>query len=114
MSRTDEQRLDDVREACERIRRLVERGRDTLDTDEALLPALERNLEILGEAATHVSEEGRSRYPSVRWTEITRFRILLAHHYHRVEPDQVWQIAVDDVPVVAAALGPLVDQDARE
>lgn len=102
-----------MREACERVRRLVERGRDALDNDDAVLSALERNLEILGEAATQVSEEGRSRYPPVRWSEITRFRILLAHHYHRVEPDQVWQIAVDDVPVVAAALGPLVE-DAGE
>ena len=30
--------------------------------------------------------------------------ILLAHHYHRVDPEQVWTIAVNDVPALAETL----------
>jgi len=102
-----------MREACERVRRLVARGRDAFDSDEAVLPAIERTLEILGEAASQLTNEARSRYPSVEWRDVTRLRILLAHHYHRIDQSQVWQIAVDDVPVVATVLGPLTS-DAGE
>ncbi|MGH9118057.1 MAG: HepT-like ribonuclease domain-containing protein [Acidimicrobiales bacterium] len=36
----------------------------------------------------------RSSLPDIDRRRIARFRILLAHHYHRVDPDQVWAIAV--------------------
>lgn len=107
MPRPEVERLDDMREQCARIGRLVARGRGAFDEDEAVRFALERSLEILGEAANLISDETRSRNPDVDWRRITRFRILLAHHYHRVDPDQVWTIAVDDIPALAKALGPL-------
>jgi uncharacterized protein with HEPN domain len=86
---------------------LVARGREAFDEDEAVRFALERSLEILGEAANLISDEIRSRHPDIDWRRIIRFRILLAHHYHRVDPDQVWTIAVDDISALAKALGPL-------
>jgi uncharacterized protein with HEPN domain len=107
MPRSDEERLDDMREQCARIGRLVARGREAFDEDEAVRFALERSLEILGEAANLISDEIRSRHPDIDWRRIIRFRILLAHHYHRVDPDQVWTIAVDDISALAKALGPL-------
>ncbi|HXH59299.1 DUF86 domain-containing protein [Iamia sp.] len=68
---------------------------------------LERALEILGEAANHISEVGRADFPSVAWRDIVRLRIRLVHHYHRIEPALVWGIATRDVPLVAEELGPL-------
>jgi uncharacterized protein with HEPN domain len=79
--------------------------------DEAIRLALERSLEIIGEAATAVSEPARARFQDVEWRRITRLRILLAHHYHRVDPEQVWTIAVADIPALQDALGPLADRE---
>jgi uncharacterized protein with HEPN domain len=31
-------------------------------------------------------------------------RIVLAHHYHRVDAEQVWSIATIDVPALAEAI----------
>jgi uncharacterized protein with HEPN domain len=31
-------------------------------------------------------------------------RILLTHHYQRVDPEQVWQIVEGEIPRLAAAL----------
>gem|GEM_PF-4996945 len=39
--------------------------------------------------------EATERHPSVPWRDITRLRIVLAHHYHRVDPDQVRVIAAE-------------------
>lgn len=73
--------------------------------------ALERAVEIAGEAATQLSEEARSRYPGVAWRELIALRVVLAHAYHRVDLDQLWGIAADDLPGVAAALGPMVEDE---
>jgi uncharacterized protein with HEPN domain len=107
MGRSESERLDDIREQCARIGRLVARGRQAFDDDEAVRLAIERALEIIGEAANTIGDATRELHPDIDWRRITRLRILLAHHYHRVDPDQVWTIAVDDVPALAKALGPL-------
>jgi uncharacterized protein with HEPN domain len=86
---------------------LVAGGREAFDEDQAVRFALERSLGILGEAGNLTSDETRSCHADIDWRRVTRFRILLAHHYHRVDPDQVWTIAVDDIPALAKALGPL-------
>ena len=38
------------------------------------------------------------------WDDVRRLPILLAHHYHRVDADQVWSIATIDVPALAGAI----------
>ncbi|MCU1351266.1 MAG: hypothetical protein JWM05_475 [Acidimicrobiales bacterium] len=91
---------------CALIAHLTDRGRSAFDVDAAILPAIERSLEIIGEAANHVSEDRRAEFPTIEWRDVTRLRIRLTHHYHRVEPDQVWTIATKDVRLVADALGP--------
>lgn len=106
MTRSDAQRLDDMREHCARIGRLVGRGRDAFEQDEAVRFAMERSMEIIGEAANEVREATRASHPDIEWQRITRFRVLLAHHYHRVDPGQIWTIAVADIPALARALGP--------
>jgi len=40
----------------------------------------------------------------VPWRDVSALRILLAHHYHRVDLDQVWQIASESVPELNSAL----------
>lgn len=109
MTRGDEQRLDDIREMCAAAADLVARGRPALEEDEILWLALERTVEIAGEAATQLSEAAKGRYSSVGWRELAGTRIVLAHAYHRVDHDLLWGIAADDLPAVAQALGPFAD-----
>jgi len=104
VSRSDEQRLADLLDAADELAAILDRGRPSFDADPILRRAAERLLEIIGEAANGLSEETTARHPSVPWRDITRLRILLAHHYHRVDPDQVWTIAAEHVPAMAAAL----------
>jgi len=48
VSRSDAKRLDDILVMCERVARLVDRGRDAFDEDPALWWALERCIEVAG------------------------------------------------------------------
>lgn len=97
-------RLEDIREACHTAIELVKRGRTTFDADFAVPLALERLLEIIGEATSALTEDARQAYPKAPWREVMRLRVLLAHHYHRVDRDQIWTIAERDVPALLAAL----------
>jgi uncharacterized protein with HEPN domain len=104
VSRSDDQRLADLLDAADELAGIVDRGRESFNADPILRRAAERLLEIIGEAANGLSAETTGRYPTVPWRDITRLRILLAHHYHRVDPGQVWSIAAEHVPAMAAAL----------
>jgi uncharacterized protein with HEPN domain len=70
--------------------------------------ALERVVEIIGEAASRVSRPFRQGHPEIPWDDIAGMRVILAHRYSSVRPDRVWQTAVEDVPALIAALEPLV------
>ena len=104
MTRSDKERLADIIEACAETAVLVAEGRQRFDSDRTVQLALERLLEIIGEAANALSAATRDQHPDVEWRDIPRLRIVLAHHYHRVDPDQVWSIASVSVPLLAAAL----------
>ncbi len=65
----------------------------------------ERIADIL-EAATEsaLSDACRDGHLGIAWRDIAALRVLLAHRYHRIDPDQVWQIATASVPDLADRL----------
>jgi len=107
VTRSDDKRLDDIRRMCALVAGLVARGRPAFEADEALWLALERAIEVAGEAATQLSEGTRAEYPTVEWRELMAVRVILAHAYHRVDVDLLWGIARRDLPRLCDTLGPL-------
>lgn len=63
-----------------------------------------RNLELLGEAATHVPEAIRAQSPQVPWRMMVATRNRLIHGYLGIDNDTLWSIVITDVPAVLAAL----------
>jgi len=59
-----------------------------------------RQLEIIGEAARHITSESRRAYPSVRWDEMAGMRDKLIHGYFGVDLGRVWLTAAEDLPVL--------------
>lgn len=104
MSRSDDERIADILDATAELAQVVERGRAAYDGDVLLHRAAERLLEIIGEAASALSDQLIEQVPDVAWRDVRRLRIVLAHHYHRVDPGQVWEIASVEVPVLAERL----------
>ena len=104
MTRAETQRIDDMLQAMSEIADIVSRGRVAFDHDIALRRAVERCLEILGESSKMVTADTKDEIEDVPWTDLARVRDRLSHHYHRIDPNQIWTIATTDVPAVAAAL----------
>ncbi len=76
--------------------------------DEMLRSAVERKLEIIGEAAPNVSDELKARASAVPWRPIVASRHILAHEYGDVRQDIVWRIATVRVPELITSLEPLL------
>lgn len=104
MSRSDEQRVQDILDASDQILDVVKDGRDAWDKDRFRQLAVERLLEIIGESANSLTDGFRAQYPDIAWRDIIGLRIVLAHHYHRVDPNQVWVIAETEVERLAERL----------
>ena len=73
--------------------------------------AVIRPLEIIGEAAAHVSEPTRQEHPEIPWVQMVGMRHRLVHEYFRVDLDVVWETVQRDLPELIALLEPLVPSE---
>jgi uncharacterized protein with HEPN domain len=90
--------------ACEAVTLAQGKDRADLDDDRLLELALVRLLKIVGEAASRVPSDDRTRYPEIPWPEIVSLRNRLIHGYDAVDLDILWQIIERDLPPLIAAL----------
>ena len=86
MSRSPNERISDIRNAIQRCRTFAPYTESNNTTiSEMANFAIERNLEIIGEAAKHLPDSITLRYPQVEWNEIRGFRNILAHEYFGID-----------------------------
>lgn len=104
MSRSDLQRLADIREAASRLEEIVHRGHEEFSESWMIQHAAERLLEIIGEATNAMTDEFRSSAHAVDWRSVINLRHRLAHHYHRVDPELLWVIVSSTLPEFIAGL----------
>ena len=77
------------------LKYVASRTREDLDRDTMLFDAIQRRIEIIGEAARGVSKEFKEAHPEIQWRPIMATRHILAHNYDAVNPDIVWRICHD-------------------
>lgn len=80
------------------------RARADLDNDDMLRRALINAVQEIGEAAARVTDAGRARVPGLPWGQIVAMRHVLVHVYWGVDPDQLWKVAAQDLPVLVASV----------
>ena len=95
------QMLEHAREAASHV---STRRREDLDADRLLRLALERLVEIVGEAANRVSAATQQRLVRVPWREAVSMRHRVSHGYDTVDYDLLWDTIRDDFPPLIAAL----------
>ena len=76
--------------------------------DLMLRSAVERQVEIIGEASRRVSEDFRSQHPEIPWSKIMGQRHVLAHDYGEIKHDRLWQVATVHVPALIGQIEPLL------
>ena len=101
--RGDRDRLLDVIERCDFLIRHAS-DRAALCSDPGIRAAEQRWIEVLGEAASHVSDETRQAHHEVPWRDIIGTRVILAHAYFHIDQDIIGQVVDRDVPALRARL----------
>ncbi len=76
--------------------------------DENLHLAVTHLLQVVGEAASRVSPETRSRHPAIPWKGVIGLRHRVVHDYLDVDLDIVWKVATEDLRPLIVALEHLV------
>lgn len=107
MSRTPEERIDDILVAiarCQRFVALVGPDCDEPDLIAMAEDAIERNLQIIGEAATHLPDGVTAARADVPWQQIRGFRNILVHQYFGVDIEIVRDVVDNYLPQLAEAL----------
>lgn len=105
MSRDPRLYLEDMLEACRRISGYVSGVTfEAFAADQMRRDAVERNLEILGEAAKKVPAEIRRLLPDVDWREACAFRDVLAHAYFGLDLRIIWEVATLRAPAIVQHL----------
>ena len=87
--------LDNAREAVSMIS-----GKTSQDLhgNRMLELALVRLVEVLGEAASRVSDDCQLKYPSIPWQQVIGMRNRLIHGYNKVDLNVLWDTVDDDLP----------------
>jgi len=82
--------------------------------DELMQHGIMRLIEILGEAARHLSDDFKVRHPEIPWRQIIGMRNRMVHEYFRVIPAKVWEVVEQEIPSLIAQLEPLVPPAGEE
>jgi len=98
-------RIQDILEAIDRINRYTQdMDYSGWQQDEKTVDAVIRNLEIIGEAASHMPAEIEELHSNVPWKEMRGIRNVLAHEYFGVDLEVIWRTIREDLLLVKERL----------
>jgi uncharacterized protein with HEPN domain len=107
--RDDISLLWDMREAARKVQQFVAaKTFHEYSRDEVLQAAVERKLEIIGEAARGISDEFQQEHPELPWRGIISQRHFLAHEYGEVRQEKLWRVATIRIPELLDQLEKLI------
>lgn len=66
--------------------------------------AVERSLEIIGEAAKNLSVEFKEKNKEIPWRDVAGLRDKIIHHYFDVDYQAVWDIVQKNLPELKEVL----------
>jgi len=113
VSRDERIYLEDMARSCRKVLRFVaELDREQFLADEKTYDAVVRNLEIVGEAAKHISVDLQRRLPDVDWRKIAGLRDMLAHAYFGIDHDILWDVVQNKVGQLAVPLERFLEERA--
>ena len=97
--------VDDMLGFCEKILTFTQGVTQTdLEHDVMRFDATVRNIELIGEAATHIPDDVRLSAPYVPWRMMIATRNQLIHGYLGLDNDTLWSIVDTDIPALKASL----------
>jgi uncharacterized protein with HEPN domain len=115
--KTPRMHLDYLRDIIEMMGKIetFTRGIDFDDfvQDDKTYLAVVQALEIIGEAAKHISPALRNRYPHVPWKRMAGMRDRLVHAYFGTDAKIVWETATALIPTLKPQVVQVFDNESQ-
>jgi uncharacterized protein with HEPN domain len=108
MSRDDTYLVDILESAKIALDYVAGKSWDDFYKDMQCQDAVLRRIEIIGEAARHISPQTQKKYSQIPWRELTMLRNLVIHQYDAVDINQVWDTTQNKLPPLVKELAKIV------
>lgn len=110
MSRDFKLYIADIIQCCDRIDEyVIEHTFESFSDDYKTIDAVARNLEIIGEAVKNIPKEMLALRPEIEWSDVARFRDVIAHQYFHVKLTVIWDVINNELDGIRAAASELLD-----
>jgi uncharacterized protein with HEPN domain len=83
---------------------------DSFLEDKTLKRAFVRSLEIIGEATKKLPDDFRQQHDHISWKQMAGMRDKLIHEYFGVDYEVVWNVILDDIPVLHQQIQAILDR----
>ncbi len=94
-------RIEDITESLDLIFEYTsDLDSQTWKSDRKTIDAVVRNLEIIGEAASHVPDDIQEQFNDIPWSQMKGIRNVLIHEYFGVDTDVLWKTIIEDLPTL--------------
>jgi uncharacterized protein with HEPN domain len=107
--RNDRERLLDMLEAIQKIEQYAHDEAMSANADLVEVWMI-HHLQIIGEAASKVSNELRAKYPNVAWGGMIGMRHVLVHGYFETDKELVWRVVEQDIPNLKLQIATILSQ----
>jgi uncharacterized protein with HEPN domain len=98
-NRDDSLYINDILESIKAIETYIDKiNYDQFIENRMIYSATIRELEIIGEAASKISQALKERHPDIDYRTIKDFRNVLAHEYFGIDMEIVWSIVSKKIP----------------
>jgi uncharacterized protein with HEPN domain len=104
--------LQDIVDAADELNAFIgNRSKAEFVSSSLLTSAVLHKLLIIGEAASHISQETRRRHPEIEWADVVAFRNFAIHVYFSVDIERVWAAATLEAPILRDQVAQILSAD---
>ena len=96
--------MQDMLSAFDEVEEFLSVGRRRFLESRLHQRAVDKDLEILGEAARHLSSALKERHPEVDWKAFGHLRDTLVHEYFATDAEELWRVAAERLPALRQRL----------
>ena len=104
-----------------RVQHMIDAAEETMsfagDTSEQdfiknrmLILSVIKEIEIIGEAASRISEDTKLEYPDIPWQDIVGMRNRLIHGYFDVNVKLIWNTVKNNLPILDNSLKEIIQR----
>lgn len=109
MKLDDKIRIQHMIDAAEEALSFVsDKSENEFNRNRMLVLSIIKEIEIIGEAASKISEETRLKYNNIPWQDIVGMRNRLIHGYFDVNIKLVWNTIKNDLPSLLKSLKEII------